>query len=256
MIIDTHVHIGRNDHIKADVKMLLASMEAAHIDKSLVYASILGDCPNDYLLEQVKPHKEKLYAVACGTNEMSSAAIQQLVGWYKDKKIVAVKFYPGYEHYYPTDYNLKSVLYALTKVKCPVIFHSGDCLNTCKGAKLKYSHPIHIDDIAVDFPDLKIIIAHMGFPWVKDTAEVCFKNTNVYTDLSGYVYGKFNAIDSKKFKKTVIEFLDIAPSSKLLFGSDFPISDQASYLSTLDDAFGETLTAQALTLNAKQAFNL
>ena len=256
MIIDTHVHIGRNDHIKTDIKQLLASMDTANIDKALVFAGKINDCPNDYLLEQVAPHKDRLYAVAFGSNEMSPSDIKKLVDMYLNKQIVAVKFYTGYEHYYPSDYGLRSVLHQLAQVKCPVIFHSGDCLNSVKSAKLKFAHPIHIDEVAVDYPNLPIIIAHLGFPWIRDTAEVCYKNSNVYTDISGFVYGKFTGFDQPKFKKTIIEFLEIAPSSKLLFGTDFPISDQTSYLSSLDDAFGEALTAQTLTKNAIKAFGL
>ena len=104
---------------------------------------------------------------------------------------------------------------------------------------------------------MNFIIAHMGFPWVLDTAEVCYKNANVYTDISGFVYGDFKGLDQKKFEAQLMKFLDIAGSDKLLFGSDFPISNQKSYRSVMEDnMFSEALRLQYLTQNAQRAFKL
>src|SRR5271169_877085 len=86
-------------------------------------------------------------------------------------------------------------------------------------------------DPAVDFPRLKIVIAHMGYPWHRDAAEVVYKNRNVYADISGFVYGDFQREDTIKFKRTLDQFIDVAGSAeKLLFGSDWPISNQDSYM--------------------------
>jgi len=252
MIIDCHTHIGRNEHILASADQLLHSMDKSGIDKSLVFAGSLNDAPNKWLLQQIAAHKDRLYGVAAYRPDDVTA--QQLVDWYLDKKIVAVKFYTGYDHYYP--YQISYVLSELEKVGCPAIFHCGDCLNSVKKAKLKYAHPLGIDDVAVDFPKMNFIIAHIGFPWHRDAAEVCYKNDNVYADISGFVYGEFNGMDKIKFKKTINEFLDISSSGKLLFGTDFPISNQKSYLNAIDDCYGEALTAQALTKNVKKVFKL
>lgn len=261
MIIDCHTHIGRNDHINATPAQLLKSMDVAGIDKALVFASKLADCPNEWMLEQVKPHRDRLLPVAAATlpgNNMSD--IQQeagkLSGLYRAGDIVAVKFYTGYDHYYPSDRLIEDYLMSLEDVGCPAIFHSGDCLNSVKSAKLKYAHPLHIDEVAVDYPGMNFIIAHMGFPWIKDAAEVCHKNDNVYADISGFVYGEFKFLEEVAFERAINEFLSIAPSNKLLFGTDYPISNQKSYTTTLDKWFGETLTAQRLTENVQKAFKL
>lgn len=262
MIIDCHTHIGRNEHIKSSVDDLLRSMDKAGIDKSLVFAGDMNDAPNKWVLEQVKPHRDRLLMVAAvhphkfGPTQMEKDA-ERTATMYQDGDIVAVKFYTGYDHYYPSSSEARCYLEHLEDVGCPAIFHMGDCLNSVKHAKLKYAHPLGIDEVAVDYPNMNFIIAHMGFPWVRDAAEVCYKNANVYSDISGFVYGKFSFMDQLKFKKTLIEFMDIASSKKLLFGTDFPISDQSSYLSTLDqDFFGEILKSQDLTENVIKAFKL
>ncbi len=270
MIIDCHTHLGRNDHIKASVKELLESMDGAKIDKALVFAGDLNDCPNNYLLSELKPHRDRLKAVAAAHpfkwEKMSD--IQRdaghLADLYQSADIVAVKFYTGYDHYFPGDRVIEDYLIDLESVGCPAIFHSGDCLNSVKCAKIKYAHPLHIDDVAVDFPHMNFVIAHMGYPWHRDAAEVCYKNKNVFADISGFVYGNFSGPDMTKFQRVLHEFLDIADSDRLLFGTDWPISNQASYLDALDwvsahttnRKMSEIFSAQYMTQNVKKAFKL
>jgi len=258
MIIDCHTHIGRNEHILASADQLLHSMDKSGIDKSLVFAGSLNDAPNEWVLEQIAPHKDRLYGVAAyraGVPDIDLDKPKRLVDLYLNKKIVAVKFYTGYDHYYPNQ--LFNTLSQLEKVGCPAIFHCGDCLNSVKKAKLKYAHPLGIDDVAVDFPNMNFIIAHMGFPWHRDAAEVCYKNDNAYADISGFVYGKFNTDDNVKFRTVLDEFISIAGTNKLLFGTDFPISDQLDYVKTVDSLYTlGKITAKSLSKNVVKAFKL
>lgn len=271
MIIDCHTHLGRNEHINARVDQLLKSMDEANIDKSLVFAGDLNDYPTAMMLEEIAPHRDRLYGVAAWdfdylhkgryTNDSHKDAAKymfeqekKLIELYKAGEIVAIKFYTGYYHTMPN--SLTEILWRMNQVGCPAIFHCGDCLNSVKCAKLKYAHPLNIDEVAVDYPDMNFIIAHMGYPWYRDAAEVCYKNKNVYSDISGFVYGDFSGLDQIKFKQTIVEFLSISSSDKLLFGTDYPISNQKSYLSALDDSFGEIMTPQSLTKNVIKAFNL
>ena len=235
MIIDCHTHIGRNSNIKATASQLIASMDTAKIDKSFVFSGALNDCPIEYVFEQIAPYKNRLYGVfgvhplTTPTNDVVKE-LEYIKSLYLDGSIVAVKFYTGYDHFYPNDQILVKYLIMLEEIGCPVIFHCGDCLNTECKAKLKYSHPLGIDDVAVDYPGINFIIAHIGNPYIIDTAEVCYKNKNVFTDISGFVYGDFTYADKVKWRKIINQFLDIASSDKLLFGSDWPISNQKSYI--------------------------
>jgi uncharacterized protein len=255
MIIDCHTHLGRNEHINANAKQLLESMDEAGIDKALVFAGELNDCPNNWMLEQIAPHKDRLLGVAAyrHTDQWKQEDIQ-LIEWYGEGKIVAVKFYTGYDHFYPA--NVNGILYELNKVGCPAIFHMGDCLNSVKKAKLKFANPMLIDDVAVDFPNMNFIIAHMAYPFQREAAEVCYKNDNVFTDVSGFVYDNFKESDRIKFKKVINEVLDISSSDKLLFGTDWPIANQVSYIDALDNCYGELMTPQSLTQNIERAFKL
>lgn len=254
MLVDCHTHIGRNHHINSSVDDLLKSMDKAGVDKSLVFAGKLNDCPNNYLYDQLKGHRDRLYGIAAWHPDDANLIDDRhrLFDDIDEGKVVGVKFYLGYDHWYPHDHRIYDILGKLQKSNVPAIFHCGDCLSSVNHAKLKYAHPLGIDEVAVDYPNLKIVIAHVGFPWVIDTAEVCYKNKNVYTDISGFVYGNFDDDSKFKFQKMIDQFTDIASSDKLLFGTDFPISNQKSYVESLDGIFNPTYLSE----NVIKVFNL
>jgi hypothetical protein len=233
-------------------------MDEAKIDKSMVFAGGLNDLSNEAMLEEIAPHRDRLIGVAAydfnWKDELFKPQAVYLANLYQSGAIKAVKFYTGYYHYMPS--SLSHVLWKLEQVGCPAIFHCGDCLNSVKCAKLKYAHPLNIDDVAVDYPGMNFIIAHMGFPWHRDAAEVCYKNANVYTDISGFVYGDFSREDEIKFCKVVNEFAEIAGTEKLLFGTDWPISNQKSYMDTCYSGPFVIPTPDDMTQAAIKAFKL
>lgn len=240
MIIDAHTHIGKKTII-ASAADLVRSMDKARIDKSLVFAGRINEQSTKILLDDIDPFKDRLVGIGSvsplsitGPNDPEYKAYYELDALLKADVIKGLKFYIGYEHYYPQDQVIRPFLELLVKYNKPAIFHSGDCFCGVEGSKLKYAHPLNFDDLAVDMPELKIIIAHMGYPWVRDAAEVCYKNKNVYADLSGFVYGKFTSKDFFNYRDEVEEFIKIAGGTqKLIFGTDWPISDQRSYVDTI-----------------------
>jgi len=253
VIIDSHTHIGRNSHINSDAETLLRSMDKSKVDKALVFAGKLNDAPNEYLWEQLAPHKDRLFGVAAWHPNDQTIDKIILTHAIEAGKVYAVKFYLGYDHWYPNDNRIYEMLELLQKKNIPAIFHTGDCLASIQNAKLKYAHPLGIDEVAVDFPDLKIVMAHMAYPWQRDAAEVCYKNRNVYADMSGFVYGNFDAKDVRHFHQVVTEFTTIAGGTdKLLFGTDFPISNQQSYIDVVSDLVG----MDNVSNNIHKVFNL
>lgn len=261
-IIDCHTHIGRNEHINCSVDQLLLSMDKAKIDKALVFAGEINDCPNEYLLEQISSHKDRLYGVACAP--LSRLALLEDPYYIRNiielDNVIAVKFYLGYEHYFPNDPKIYQIMNLIAERNLTAIFHCGDCLSSIRNAKIKFAHPLLIDEVAVDFPNTNIVIAHVGYPWHRDTAQVCYKNKNVYTDISGFVYGDFSFNSIGQFKKMIEEFVEITGSTdKLIFGSDFPISNQKSYVDTVKSVFyypNDKIINGLFIDNPKKCFNL
>lgn len=257
MVIDCHTHIGSGGLINISADDLVKSMKKAGIDKSLVFAGSINGCPTKRLLAETRKYKGKLYPV--GSVSPLSAKKEkpgQVEHWLKNKEIFGLKFYPGYEFFYPDDATLRPYLRLLAKYNRPAIFHSGDTYNKAGGAKLKYAHPLHIDDLAVRLPKLKIIIAHLGYPWTIDAAEVLYKNKNVYADCSGFVYGKFKKEDAECFKNIFSDFLQRAGSAeKILFGTDWPLPDQAEYVRVISKISGRD-KENIMHKNAEKVFRI
>ena len=83
------------------------------------------------------------------------------------------------------------------------------------GMRLKYSNPMYMDDVAADFPDLKIILAHPSFPWQEEALSVATHKPNVYIDLSGW--------SPKYFPPILVRYINSILQDKMLFGSDWPV---------------------------------
>ncbi|MBI4457911.1 amidohydrolase family protein [Candidatus Uhrbacteria bacterium] len=256
MIIDAHTHLGR-ELIEAGPEELLASMKKAGIDRAMVFCGDINGLPTAECIEMLAPHRGVLHAV--GSISPTAAPLpptEKVESWLRDGLIHGLKFYVGYEYFYPNEPTLRPYFALLAKYKKPAVFHSGDTYSKSSAAKLKYALPIHIDDLATEMPELPIVIAHMGFPWVTDAAEVCYKNANVVADCSGFVYGDFDAKHRTHFSELFKEFLRVAASpDKLLFGTDWPVSNQKPYLRLVRKLAGKD-AEKILSGNAIRVFGL
>lgn len=239
-IIDAHAHIHSDPGWK--VANLLRAMDKAGIEKSAVFASAIGDgLPTATMLKKIAPYRDRLFGVGVASPDQHrfQPSFAQIDEWLESGAIRAIKFYTGYEHFYPADVRLRPYMDLLVKHKRPVIFHSGDLVCWQGGSKLKYARPLHVDDLATDMPELRIIIAHLGSPWVIDTAQVCYKNKHVYTDCSGFVYGNFKSRHRRLFTEYWKRFEDITEDTgKILFGTDWPISNHAQYVEMVEKLSG------------------
>lgn len=264
-IIDSHTHI-RLDHNNSSqgVKNLLNAMRAARIDKAAVFAAPISGLSTESVLAQTESYQDKLFVVGSISPVMPAfiRSIETVEEWLKGGRVKALKFYTGYEHFYPADDRLRPYLELLIKYNLPAIFHMGDLYNKAMGTKLKYAHPLAVDDLAAEMPYLKIVIAHLGSPWVLDAAQVCYKNKNVYADCSGFVYGGFNPAQTRRFAeywKLFDEIMEGKASEKILFGSDWPISNMISYINVVSMCADKATydgSEEIFSKNAKHVFNL
>ena len=94
------------------------------------------------------------------------------------------------------------------------------------GLRLKYSNPIHLDDVAADFPDMTVIIAHPSWPWQDEALSVCLHKPNVYIDLSGW--------SPKYFPPQLVQYANTLLRDRVLFGSDYPLITPERWLADFD----------------------
>ena len=121
---------------------------------------------------------------------------------------------------FPNDRMAYQLYEVIAEHKLPAIFHSGHSgigtgMPGGGGLRLKYSNPIHVDDVAADFPDMTIIIAHPSWPWQDEALSVCLHKPNVYIDLSGW--------SPKYFPPQLVQYANSQLKTKMLFGSDYPL---------------------------------
>jgi len=140
----------------------------------------------------------------------------------KELKLKGLKLDPGLQQFYPNDKKCAYPLYeAASQLKIPVIIHAG--LSWESKAMIKYSMPILIEDAAHDFPELNIVIAHFGWPWVLDSVALALKYPNIYIDTAAHYLDRpkefLNFVMAKQIPITVIER---SLRNKILFGSNYP----------------------------------
>mgnify|MGYP002629273698 CR=1 FL=1 len=241
MIIDVHTHIN-NYHedrvisLEGSLNKLTDNMLENNIDYALVLSSYKVNQHRPSTRKVVEAIKErKNLGVVSGISYLhyDHRDVREIGEYLENGFIKGLKFYPGYEPFYPNDIRLKLMYEMAIEYDVPVMFHSGDTY--APTGKVKYSHPLHIDDLAVDYPDLKIVICHIGNPGIKDCMEVVYKNNNVYADISGLVLGDFEDKFERYMKKEIEEMITYAGDPNyLLYGTDWPISNMKSYLKFMD----------------------
>lgn len=244
MIIDCHTHLNNYHEDKVrDIDECLDNLEQDMADSGTDAAFVLTSY-------KVTPHRPSTAAVVekirDRTNIFAVAGISYLHYKQRDLREVAdflesglvkgLKMYPGYEPFYPHDGRCKVIYDLAREFDVPVMFHSGDTYSPT--GKVRYSHPLHIDDVAVDNPGMKIVICHIGNPWIRDCMEVVYKNEHVYADISGLTLGDFSDRFEKYMLDQVRELITYAGEPKyLLYGTDWPIATMKSYrkfVKTLD----------------------
>ena len=235
MIIDVHTHVGKMGGKIRTPKDLLASMDEAGIDYSMVI-SLLGS-KNPYQLDmeetvQICQKYPRLKVIGrVNFDKLNEEQIEQLKNFLRTGKIHGVKFFLGYQKYHANDSKLHAIYKFCQDNNFPVIYHTG-VLEAGFPGLLKSSHPLTIDEVADTFPNLKIVMAHMGNPWIMDCAAVVAKNKNVYMDFSGY-FTEYQSLDSEEvemFIRQLKDFKIFAGFKKCMFGTDWPLYSQKEYL--------------------------
>jgi uncharacterized protein len=143
------------------------------------------------------------------------------------------KFHPNLQQFFPNDRAAYPLYEVIAEAGLPALFHSGHSgigtgLPGGGGLRLKYSNPLCLDDVAADFPELKIVLAHPSFPWQDEAISVCLHKANVWIDLSGW--------SPKYFPPQLVQYANTQLRRKVLFGSDFPLITPDRWLSDFAEA--------------------
>lgn len=242
-VIDAHVHLN-NYHestrrpTRANVDDLFEQMGLVGVDHAIVITS--------YKVDMDRPSVEELLEVLAGDPRTT---LVEGLRWRGDERtdlfhleerirdglVRGIKLYPGYDGYPINDPSLETVFRIAAKHAVPVMIHTGDTYS--RTAKVRMAHPLLVDDVAVDYPDVQFVMCHLGNPWFQDAAEVLYKNDNVYADISGLTLGEFTyefeRYVAMRLKEMIAYMGD--PGRQLMYGSDWPLVRMKPYLKFLGE---------------------
>jgi predicted TIM-barrel fold metal-dependent hydrolase len=137
----------------------------------------------------------------------------------RDYGVKGFKFHPSMQAFEPNDHAFYPIYQAISEAGVPALFHTGQTgigagLPGGHGIKLRYSDPMLLDDVAADFPELTIVMAHPAVPWVDAQISIATHKANVYLDLSGW--------SPKYFPPQLVHAASRQLRAKVLFGTDYP----------------------------------
>ena len=165
-----------------------------------------------------------------------------------------LKLHPPVQQFFPNDRMAYPLYEVFAEAKLPVLFHTGHSgigtgMPGGGGIRLKYGNPMPIDDVAVDFPEMPIIMAHPAFPWQDEAISVCLHKPTVYIDLSGW--------SPKYFSPTLVQYANTMLKHKVLFGSDYPWITPDRWLADFEKiAIRDEVRPLILKENAVRLFGL
>ncbi|HUO08666.1 MAG TPA: amidohydrolase family protein [Phycisphaerae bacterium] len=250
MIVDCHTHIWQSPEQLGDgalvelsrptvvagqkMRLLPQADTANHLlatepaDRTFVLgfrSQYLGaQIPNDYIADYCREHADKLIGFA-GIDPTETDALDQVTHVSRDLQLKGLCICPAAQDFHPSDTRAMAVYERAAALHLPIIFYPGTHLSP--KTKMEYARPHLLDEVARSFPNLKIVISHMGYPWVDEMLVLLGKHQNVYSDVAALLRRPWIAYDA------LVRAHQFQVIDKLLFGSDFPFTTAGECIEAL-----------------------
>ena len=186
---------------------------------------------NEEVAASCREHADVLIPFASVDPWKGRAVVRQARRLVEEHGVRGFKFHPSLQAFHPNDRMAYPLYEVIEELGVPTLFHSGQTgigagVRGGGGIRLKYSNPMDLDDVAADFPDLPIILAHPSFPWQDEALSVATHKPQVYIDLSGW--------SPKYFPPQLVRYANTLLKEKVLFGSDYPMISPDRWLADFD----------------------
>jgi predicted TIM-barrel fold metal-dependent hydrolase len=187
--------------------------------------------PNEEIAEACAANADVLIPFGSVDPWKGRAALKQARRLVAEYGVRGFKFHPNLQAFHPNDSMAYPLYEALEELGVIALFHTGQTgigagVPGGGGIRLKYSNPMDVDDVAADFPDLPIILAHPSFPWQDEALAVATHKPLVHIDLSGW--------SPKYFPPQLVRYANSLLKDKVLFGSDYPVISPDLWLADFD----------------------
>jgi predicted TIM-barrel fold metal-dependent hydrolase len=175
--------------------------------------------PNEEVLEGAARYPDVLIPFV-SVDPARPDAVERARRLIDEHDVRGFKFHPNLQGFFPNDRAAYPLYAVIAEAGLPALFHTGHSgigsgLPGGGGVRLKYSNPIYVDDVAADFPELPIVLAHPSFPWQDEALSIAMHKPEVYIDLSGW--------SPKYFPPLLVRYANSLLKTQVLFGSDFPM---------------------------------
>jgi predicted TIM-barrel fold metal-dependent hydrolase len=256
--IDVHTHVemshdGRDSlpdvlrdaalkHFRGEMVRPTAEEVAAHYRErhmmAVVFAvdseSVTGQppVPNDEVIAGARANDDVLIPFASIDPHRGQQGVEEARRLIAEGGVRGFKFHPNLQGFFPNDRIAYPLYEVIQEAGLPALFHTGHSgigsgLPGGGGIRLKYSNPMHVDDVAVDFPDMKIVLAHPSFPWQDEAISIAMHKPEVYIDLSGW--------SPKYFPPQLVRYANTVLRNQVLFGTDYPLIQPERWLSDFEE---------------------
>ncbi len=169
---------------------------------------------NEDVAAYASAHKDKI--IGFGAVDPTTDNVRETLESIVRLDLRGVKLGPIYQNIHPTDPRMMEVYEFCQAKRLPIMIHQGTTF--VRTAPLKYAFPVQLEDVAVEFPELRMVIAHLGHPWIMETLVVIRKHPHLYSDISALHYRPW------QFYNALIAAKEYGVLDKLLFGSDYPFT--------------------------------
>jgi predicted TIM-barrel fold metal-dependent hydrolase len=245
MIVDVHTHVwerpahlsdtfvrdaritARNANLEIAVDLDEHWAAMAPVDHAIVlgfrarHVGVL--VPNEYVASYVTRHPEKLIGF-CSVDPHDADALDQL-----DHAVAlglrGLKVGPIYQNIHPSDQRFVALMARAEALGLPVLIHQGTTF--CENVSLELANPVLLQAVALQFPELRMVIAHLGHPWIAETIVLIRKHRHLYSDISALYYRPW------QFYNALVMAMEYGVLDRLLFGTDYPFTTPASTIAAL-----------------------
>jgi predicted TIM-barrel fold metal-dependent hydrolase len=178
-----------------------------------------GPVTNEEILELAQAERDTLIPFASVDPHRGAEGVAMARRLIDEFDVAGFKFHPSLQHFFPDDRMAYPLYEVIAEHGLPAVFHTGQTAvgsgqRGGGGILLKYSNPVCLDEVAADFPDMPIIMAHPSVPWQDEALSVAVHKPQVYIDLSGW--------SPKYFPPQLVRYANSLLQDKVLFGTDYP----------------------------------
>jgi predicted TIM-barrel fold metal-dependent hydrolase len=186
---------------------------------------------NEEIAELAHQHADVAIPFASINPHRGADGVRMAKRLIREYNVKGFKFHPSVQQFFPNDPMAYPLYEAIAEARLPALFHTGQTgvgagTRGGGGIRLKYSHPMLLDDVAADFPEMPIVLAHPSFPWQEEALSVATHKPQVYIDLSGW--------SPKYFPPILVQYANTLLKDKILFGSDYPVMSPERWMAEFE----------------------